>query len=349
MKKIFLILFIILFPLNVFADSGHSTIVMDNDSGRILYSNNIDKKMLIASTTKIMTCILTIENISLDKKITVDDEVNKMYGTNIYIKEGEILTVRDLLYGLMLRSGNDAAIVLSKNVFGSYDEFISKMNEKAKQIGMKNTLFLNPHGLDEKTENYSTSYDMAILAKYSFKNNIFKKIVSTKRYTTKSNLKSYDWYNRMKLINNYKYCVGGKNGYTPKSGKSLVSYASKDNLNLIIVSLDDSDIYENHERLYNYYFDKYKNYKIIDKSKFKIDRSLIDMDVYIKNSFSYPLKDDELDDVSTSIQINNTGKDAGKIVIKLNDNIIGTLKIYKNSKKIEDKNIFHRIKRLFVR
>ena len=335
-------------PLNVFADSGHSTIVMDNDSGRILYSNNINSKMLIASTTKIMTCMVTIENISLNKKITVGDEVNKMYGTNIYIKEGEILTVKDLLYGLMLRSGNDAAIVLSKNVFGSYEEFIKKMNEKAEQIGMKNTLFLNPHGLDDDTKNYSTSYDMALLARYSYKNKIFKKIISTKRYVTKSNLKSYDWYNRMNLINNYKYCVSGKNGYTPIAGKSLVSYSSKDNLNLLIVSLDDNDIYENHKNLYNYYFNKYKNYNIVDKDKFKIDKSLVDMDLYIKESFTYPLMDDELNDVSTIIQINNSGKDIGRIIIKLDNKIIGTVKIYKREKKKEDKNIFHRIKKLFI-
>ena len=209
--------------------------VMDNDSGRILYENNSNERRLIASTTKIMTCILVLENSDLSKKITVGDEILKVYGTNIYVEVGEILTIKDLLYGLMLRSGNDAAIVLANNIFNSEDEFIHKMNDKAKEIGMNNTVFNNPHGLDEETKNYSTAYDMALLAKYAYKNRMYRNIISTKKYNTKSNLKSYEWYNRVELINSYKYSLGGKNGYTPKAGKTLVSYASKDNMNLMLV------------------------------------------------------------------------------------------------------------------
>ena len=195
--------------------------VMDNDSGRILYENNSNERRLIASTTKIMTCILVLENSDLSKKITVGDEILKVYGTNIYVEVGEILTIKDLLYGLMLRSGNDAAIVLANNIFNSEDEFIHKMNDKAKEIGMNNTVFNNPHGLDEETKNYSTAYDMALLAKYAYKNKMYRNIISTKKYNTKSNLKSYEWYNRVELINSYKYSLGGKNGYTPKAGKTL--------------------------------------------------------------------------------------------------------------------------------
>lgn len=348
MKRFLLLLVIFLFPVSVFARSS-STIVVDGDSGRILYENNVHDSMLIASITKIMTCILTIENVDLDSEVEIGDEVLEMYGTNIYVQVGEKLTIRDLLYGLMLRSGNDASVVLAKNVFGSEEKFVDMMNKKASELGMNYTKFENPHGLDESTKNYSTAYDMSLLAKYAYNNKTYRKIVSTKKYVTKSNLKSYVWYNRMSLINDYKYCVGGKNGYTPKAGKTLVSYASKNNMNLIIVSLNDSDIYNNHEKLYNIYFNRYKKYKIIDREDFKIDSSLIGMDVYLKDSFSYVLEENELDNISTLIKIDNKKSNVvGKVIISLDGKRIGSLNIYTKNKKEDKNNIFKKLKSLFV-
>ena len=337
-------------PISVFADSARSSIVIDYDSGRILYEKNPNKKMLVASTTKIMTCIIALENAKLSKEIKVGNEVAKIYGTNIYVEIGEKITVEDLLYGLMLRSGNDAAVVLANNIFNSEEEFVKKMNEKAKEIGMKNTYFENPHGLDDDTKNYSTAYDMALLAKYAFKNKVYRKIVSTKKYNTKSNLKSYEWYNRMSLINDYKYCVGGKNGYTPKAGKTLVSYASKNNMNLIAVTLDDSDCYANHKKLYENIFKLYNNYKIIDKDEFIIDSSLIKNNVYIKKSFSYPLKKNEVDKISTSIHINDSknGK-VGEITIKLDSKKIGCIDIFSKEKEKEKMSFLQRLLKLFIR
>ena len=347
LKKIFLLILIIIFPINVFASS---TMVMDNDSGRVLYENNSNERRLIASTTKIMTCILVLENSDLSEKITVGDEILKVYGTNIYVEVGEILTIKDLLYGLMLRSGNDAAIVLANNIFNSEDEFIHKMNDKAKEIGMNNTVFNNPHGLDEETKNYSTAYDMALLAKYAYKNKMYRNIISTKKYNTKSNLKSYEWYNRVELINSYKYSMGGKNGYTPKAGKTLVSYASKDNMNLIIVTLDDNDIYENHKYLYEKYFKKYKKYIIVDKDNFTVDSSLINKKVYVKNTFSYLLSEDEVDDISTLVHITDSDNNkVGKIIIKLKNKEIGNIDIYSYKNKKENNSILSRFKNLFIR
>ena len=348
MKRFLLLLVFFLFPVSVFARSS-STIVVDGDSGRILYENNVHDSMLIASITKIMTCILTIENADLDSEVEIGDEVLEMYGTNIYVQVGEKLTIRDLLYGLMLRSGNDASVVLAKNVFGSEEKFVEMMNKKASELGMNYTKFENPHGLDESTKNYSTAYDMSLLAKYAYNNKTYRKIVSTKKYVTKSNLKSYVWYNRMSLINDYKYCVGGKNGYTPKAGKTLVSYASKNNMNLIIVSLNDSDIYNNHEKLYNIYFNRYKKYKIIDREDFKIDSSLIGMDVYLKDSFSYVLEENELDNISTLIKIDNKKSNVvGKVIISLDGKRIGSLNIYTKNKKEDKNNIIKKLKSLFV-
>ena len=340
MKKILVFILILLIPISVFADTGRSTIIMDIDSGRILYKKNINEKRLIASTTKIMTCIVVLENCDIEKNITVGDEVLSMYGTNIYIKNGEVLKIKDLLYGLMLRSGNDAAITLAYNTLG-YDEFIKKMNEKAKEIGMENTNFNNPHGLDDDTKNYSTAYDMALLSRYAYKNRIYRQIISTKKYVTKSSLKSYVWYNRMSLLNNYKNCIGGKNGYTPRAGKTLVSYAKKDDLILTIVSLDDSSIYENHKSLYNNYFSKYKNYTIVEKGDFFINNN----SYYINKSFKYPLEEFETNDIKTLLKINN-GK--GNIEIYFNENIIGKIDLYENNKiKKEKKTPLNKIIDLF--
>ena len=312
-------------PIFVYADSGKSTIVMDTNSGRILYKKNENEKLLIASTTKIMTCIVVLENFNIDDEITVGDEVSSMYGTSIYIKPGEKLTIRDLLYGMMLRSGNDAAITLANNTFG-IERFIKEMNIKAKKLGMKNTSFQNVHGLDDETKNYSTAYDMALLAKYAYKNSKYRKIINTKKYYARSSYNSYVWYNRMNLISKYKNCLGGKNGYTPKAGKSLVSYAKKNELTLLIVSLNDPYIYENHINLYDEIFSKYKNYTIVDNKNFNVQ------DYHVNDSFYYPLSKDEVNSVSVLIKISSK-HDEGKLYIKKDGENIGSIKIYKNKKK----------------
>lgn len=326
---------------------------MEVNSGRILYSRDADSKRLIASITKIMTCIVTLENSSLERVVTVGDEVLEMYGTNIYIEVSEKISIKDLLYGLMLRSGNDAAVVLAKNVFGSEEKFVMEMNKKAKELGMKNTKFSNPHGLDEDTKNYSTARDMAILSKYAYQNKIYREIVGTKKYSCKTNFKSYLWYNRMSLINNYKSCIGGKNGYTPSAGKTLVSLASEDDMVLSIVTLKDADLYNNHENMYKKYFNEYKLYTIIDKNNFIMDSNFIDSEVYIKKSFKYPLSEDELSSVSTVVKINNNynedEKIVGKIIIKFKEEEIGNIDIYRKINKKKDKNILQKFKNLFIR
>ena len=352
MKKIFIfVLLLLLFcPFNIFAkDMSKSSIVMDVDSGRIIYKNNIHEKHLIASITKIMTCIVVLENANLEDKIVVGEEILKMYGTNIYLEVGEEISVKDLLYGLMLRSGNDAAVVLATNLFG-YDEFISLMNETAKRIGMIDTIFVNPHGLDEDTKNYSTAYDMAILGRYAFQNNIYRKIISTKKYVTKSSLKSYVWYNRMSLLSKYSNCIGGKNGYTPSAGKTLVSYAKKDDTTLMIVSLNDSSIYENHENLYERFFLKYKKYDIINKDNFSKSSNVLGKKVMIKNSFSYLLKEDELDDIETIISVysDSNSKRVGKIIVRFQNKKIGEVPIYEQSFKKKE-SFLKKIKNLFIR
>lgn len=348
-KKIIILLIIVCFPFFAFAKAS-STIVMEVNSGRVLYENNANSKRLIASITKIMTCIIVLENVEISSQVTVGDEVLNSYGTNIYIKPGEVLTVEDLLYGLMLRSGNDAASTLAIYTSGSEEEFVKLMNDKAKKIGMNNTIFNNPHGLDDKTENYSTAYDMALLSRYAYQNETYRKIISTKKYETKSSLKSYVWYNRVSLLNSYDNCIGGKNGYTPKAGKTLVSLAKKDNLLLTVVTLNDDNIYEHHEKLYEEFFDRYHYFKIVDRNSFRINPSLIfDKNVFIRNDFYYPLSDDEIEKISTFIRIDDSNKEkVGRIEINFDNKKIGEIPIFQENKKEDKKSIFHWFKKLFV-
>lgn len=352
MKKFFLLLTFFLFclPFTVSADTAKSTIVMDLDSGRIFYEKNANQKRLIASITKIMTAIVAIEEGDLTEKITVGEEVLSMYGTNIYIEVGEKMKLRDLLYGLLLRSGNDASVVIAKAIAGSEEKFVNLMNKKAQEIGMKNTIFKNPHGLDEETENYSTAYDMALLSKYAYKNKTYRNIVSTDKYEVSTGKKTYLWYNRNKLLTTYEYCTGGKNGYTPRAGKTLVTTASKNGLSLTIVTLCDGDIYNNHIDLYEDFFSKYKRYKIIDKNKFRIDKEFVDEDVYLEDSFYYPLTSNEVNDIKTVVHFldDSATDEIGTIEIFLSNQKIGELPIYRKIKKKEQFSFFDWLRQLFL-
>lgn len=355
MKKLlsFLMIVCLLYPCKSFslADTSRSSIVMDMNSGRILYQKNINEKMLIASTTKIMTFVVAVENGFLDDVVTVGDEVLSMYGTNIYLEVGEEMTLRDLLYGLILRSGNDAAVVIAKHVGGSIENFVDLMNKKAKQLGMTNTKFSNPHGLDDETENYSTAYDMAKLTKYASTLMEFVEISGTKKWKTTSNNKTYIWYNRNKMLNN-SYVTGGKTGYTPKAGKTLVSTASKDNLNLIAVTLNDGNHYDTQKHLFDYAFSNYKSTLIIDKDNIDFKNKLYD-ELYINYNFSYPLKDGEFDKIERHIdlyQIDNyeNNQKVGEISVFFDEEKIYSENIYVKKKKEENKSIFDNIIDFFV-
>jgi len=356
MKKIMLIvmLFILFVPINVFGLSvtASSAILMDMDSGRILYSKDMHNPRLIASITKIMTAVLAIENGNLDDVVTVGEEVLTMYGSNIYIELGEKMTLRDLLYGLLLRSGNDSAIVIATYIGGTEEKFVEMMNKKAKEIGMINTTYSNSHGLDEVTRNYSTAYDMAVLSSYANTLPVYREISGTKKWTTSTENKSYVWHNRNKLLSRYSYATGGKTGYTPSAGRTLVTTASKDNFNLTAVTLNDPNEYTSHENMFEFGFNNYKNYLIIDKDSFSIDKSFYKDSVYVKHSFSYPLKDSEVEKVSIVAEIlklsdyKNNDK-VGEVIVKLDDKEIFRENIYVKVIVKEDKNFFDKIKGFF--
>ena len=245
MKKLYFILIFLILCIptmvNAYETSATSAILMDIDSGRIFFSKDIHNKRSVASISKVMTAIVAIESGKLDDTVTIGEEVIKAYGSGIYIKIGEQLTLRDLLYGLMLRSGNDAALAIAHYVGGSVEEFVNMMNEKASALSMKNSVFNNPSGLDQEKGNYSTAYDMAILTSYAMKNEEYKTIAGTKNYKLKTNMNYYSWTNKNKLLFSYDNCTGGKTGFTQIAKRTLITTASKDNLNLVVVTLNDGN------------------------------------------------------------------------------------------------------------
>ena len=275
MKRLLIIfvLLLLLFPTKVEADvfvSAKSAILVEEDSMRILYSKNIHEKRPIASITKIMTAILAIESNKMNNMVTVGDEIEGIYGSAIYIEKGEVISLKDLVYGLMLQSGNDAALVIAKYVSGSVEDFVTLMNKKAYELGMENTLFQNPHGLDDNGGNISTAYDMALLTSYAMKNKEFREIFKTKKHVVKTERMTYVWYNKNKLLTLYKYTTGGKPGFTDLAYRTLVTTAKKDNLKLICVTLNAPNDWDDHKNLYEYAFETYKSYQILDKNNFKV-------------------------------------------------------------------------------
>ncbi len=340
MKKFILAVLIIL-PVKVLAISASSAIAMDLDNGRVLYGYNIDSEKLIASTTKIMTAIVAIENGELDKKIIVSDIIYEAFGSALYIEVGEELTLRDLLYGLMLRSGNDAALVIAEAVGGSEEEFVYLMNEYADNLKMENTIFFNPHGLEENNgnANKSTALDMAKLTKYAMENSTFREIFKTKSYTVKTNFKTYVWHNKNKLLN-LDYITGGKTGYTELARRTLVSTGSKDNINLVVVTLNDPNDWEDHKSIYNNIFKTYKSYQIIKKGSLDIENEehYKNNELFIKNDYSITLTRAELD--KTTINYNlikleeyNDEDLVGYAEVKIADTIYHKEPIYVKIKK----------------
>ena len=349
-KYIFIILFLIL-PIKTNAMSASSVTLMDMDNNRVLYSVNQHDKRLIASISKIMTSIVTLNNKNISDLVTIDESVLKSFGSGIYVEVGEVISLEDLLYGLMLRSGNDAAIMIANYVGGSMDGFVKLMNETANSIGMINTNFINSSGLEDNdgNGNRSTSYDMALLMSYAMKNKTFRKIVSTKKRTVKTNYKTYIWYNKNKLLNSYKYTTGGKTGFTQKARRTLVTTASKDNMNFVIVTLNDPNDFSDHINLYEEYFKKYKSYKILDKENEKFDNKSF----YIKNDKYITLTNSEYKNIKKEIVLykENISDIAGYILVKLNDQNLGKEYIYikRESKNTEKDSLLKEIKDFFNR
>ena len=240
------------------AVSAKAAILMHADSGRVLYEKNADEHMLIASTTKIMTAIVVLEHCELDDLVEVDSRSAGIEGSSMYLKAGESYTVEDLLYGLLLVSGNDAASALALHVADSMEEFAELMNAKAAELGMTESSFKNAHGLDEEGH-YSTAHDMAKLAAYCMGNEDFARIAGTVSHT----VGEQTLVNHNRLLREYDGCLGLKTGYTMAAGRTLVTCAERDGARYVCVTLNDPDDWDDHKALYDWAFANYSFAEVI--------------------------------------------------------------------------------------
>lgn len=246
-------------PCRAAAISADKAILLDATTDRILYSKNADDKALIASTTKIMTALVVCEQTNVLDRVRIPKEAVGIEGSSLYLREGEVMTVQELLYGLMLHSGNDAAVALAIYCGGTVEGFAQLMNDKAHRLGLMNTNFENPHGLDSP-EHYSTARDMAVLAAYAMQNPIFVKTVSAKTVTAGNrNLRNHN-----KLLWRYEGTDGVKTGFTKAAGRILVSSATKQGRRLVAVTMNDPNDWNDHISLYKDGFSKFQVCSIIE-------------------------------------------------------------------------------------
>lgn len=334
-KLIFLLILFLPFKVLGYETSAKSAILMDMDSGRVIYGKDVHYVQSVASISKIMTAIVAIENSDIEKQVTIGDEILKAYGSGIYIQIGEKIKLKDLLYGLMMRSGNDASIAISVAVAGNTDKFVKMMNDKAKDLGMKNTTFNNPSGLDEEKGNFSSAYDMALLMSYAMKNKTFRKITGTLNYTVKTNKNVYKWHNKNKLLSTYKYTTGGKTGFTKIAKRTLVTSASKDGVNLTVVTINDGDDFNDHKNLYEEAFLDYASYRILSKGEIGIlnENYYKNDTLYLKKNFDYLLRESEKDILKIKYELEKrrkykSGDKVGRTLVYLGDEIIYETDIY---------------------
>lgn len=314
-------------------------IVMDCYSNIVVYEKNSNEKKFMASTTKILTAICVIENSNLNDVITVSSDTVGIEGSSIYLQVGEKLTVKELLYGLMLRSGNDCAETLAKFCGKSIENFVKIMNNTAKKIGAINSNFVNPHGLHDDNH-YTTAYDLALISSYAMKNETFREIVSTKKIKISNTLGEYDriLINKNKLLKNLEGCTGIKTGFTKKSGRCLVSSCKKDGREFITVVLNCPNMFERSKELFINTFNNYENVQLVNSEHiigFINDCKGEKHPIIIKRDIILPLK--SIDKEKIKIEYEYPGKidtiikkdqEVGQIKIYLENRLIFIQKIY---------------------
>ena len=332
--------------------NSRKTVVYDRKSKTVLFGKNEDTKSAMASTTKIMTATIVLENASLNEKVTVSSKAGGTGGSRLGLKKGDEATVNDLLYGLMLRSGNDAAVALAEHVGGSVSEFANKMNKKAEELGLVNTHFVTPHGLDN-SEHYTTAYELAKLTDYALENSKFAEIVGTKFTTIYINNQPRQISNTNELLGVLNGVVGVKTGFTNNAGRCLVTETKRKDLDIITVVLGaDTKKFRTKDSiaLIEYTYSNYKtvdleekiieqfnNWKNINQERIKITQckeknlQLTIGEIEIKE---LPIRKDEIDDLQYEINAISTieapvkqWEKFGDITVKLNNEIIQSVEI----------------------
>ncbi len=251
------------------AQVASSYCVLSTSDNYIIDSENDEHTQSVASISKVMTAIVVLENIDITTEVTIDDIVLQAYGSSVYLQVGDVYTVEELLYGLMLRSGNDAAIQLASIVAKDVETFVGMMNDKAKELGLETTVFSNPSGLDEEDGgNISTSCEMALIMSYAMNNETFKQITSTTMYHPRAEIA---WSNKNRFLGQYEFATGGKTGYTKLAKRTLVTSSEKEGMEVVVVTLNSSDDFVIHEQLHEYAHENYEVIPILKEGKYTIE------------------------------------------------------------------------------
>ncbi len=312
MLKKWIFIFCMLFTVNCWGSENEpevnalSAVLIDADTGRVLWGKNENEPMAMASTTKIMTAIVTLENADISEKVTVSKNATLAPPVKMYLKEGEELTLEQLLYALLMQSSNDAAVAIAEKVGGSVENFCAMMNEKAKELGCRDTEFVTPNGLD-KGNHHSTAYDMAIIGAYAIKNDEFIRISNTRNISFTTNMKSYSIVNKNQLLDSYEGAIGIKTGFTGKAGHCFVGAAKRGDVTLVSVVLASgwgtagkANKWSDTKEILNYGFDNYKKYSIIgDKVDICVDKAKVSKTTLkYENSIELLMKESERNTVS---------------------------------------------------
>lgn len=302
--------------------------VMELNSRRILYEHRGEIRLPMASTTKIATAITVLEtcNNAIDRKIAIPREAVGVEGSSVYLAEGDVYTTEELLYGLMLRSGNDCATALALDSCGNMPAFCAKMNETARKAGAVATNFRNPHGLPCENH-YTTARDLSLIACYALKNPIFRQIVSTQYYMPRH------WKNKNKMLASYEGAIGVKTGFTKEAGRCLVTAAERENMTLVCSVLNSPMMYERTAKLLDDAFSAYSYTKLLSKEEvFTISNGKRTLKACAREGFYYPLMQDEEQGVEICISPINDSTDreiVGQIQIYLAKRLLFSANLYK--------------------
>ncbi len=316
-----------------------SAVLIDGDTGRVLWGKDENKPMAMASTTKIMTAIITLENSDLQDKVIVSKNATLAPPVKMHLQQGEELTLEQLLYALLMQSSNDAAVAIAEKVGGSVDNFCLMMNKKARELGCTDTEFVTPNGLD-KGNHHSTARDMALIGAYAIKNKEFIRISNTQNVSFTSNKKNYSIVNKNQLLNSYEGAIGIKTGFTGKAGHCFVGAAKRGDVTLVSVVLASgwgtagkANKWKDTREILNYGFDNYKKYSIIGNNiDICVDKAKISKtSLKYKNSVELLLNKDE----KSNISFKNNVPDLIEAPIIEGDKI-GTGEVYVGSSKIAE-------------
>ena len=315
--------------------SARSAILIEATTGRVLYEQNAFEQLPMASTTKIMTAIVALENCDMDEMVVVGQNASGVEGSSIWLSVGETMSLSDMLFGLMLASGNDAAVAIAEHVGGTVEEFVQMMNDKANDIGAYNTCFANPNGLPVDGH-YTTAYDLALISAYAMQNDYFCEIVKTEYKTIPWDGHEWDRVvkNKNKILWNYDGGNGIKTGYTKEAGRCLCAAANREGMQLVSVVLNAPDMFNDSMNLLDRGFKQYANRLILEGGQFISDIVVEQgteesFPVYTQKDIYYPLTSEEYERIEKRIYVEDIltapvaqGQEVGYVDIWLGDNKI---------------------------